>query len=1090
MNTPERPAPSGLIAAMVDRFLGSQLAVLFTLFALLVGAAAVVITPREEDPQIVVPLADVFVHYPGASAEEVEKLVATPLERLLWQIDGVEYVYSMSRRDLAVVTVRFFVGQDLVQSLVRLHNKISMNVDRVPAGVTGWVVKPVEIDDVSIVNLTLYSDAHDDHQLRRIGEELMARLESLEDLSRTEIVGGRKRELRVELDPERLAGYAVTAPEVLRALTGVDISRTLGTLTRDNRDRPVSSEAFLTSAPDAATLTVAVHDGRPVRLQDLAVIRDGPEEPVRYSRIGFSLRYLTEQGIEPGGGSLPAVTLALAKKRGTNAVDVAEAVIERVEQLKRTVLPAGVRVVVTRNAGATASRKVDDLLLSLAFAIVCVVGLIAFSMGWREGLVVAFSVPVTFALSLFVNYLAGYTINRVTLFALILSMGLVVDDPIINVDNIQRHILGGRESPRQSTLRAVQEVLPPVILSTLAIIVSFGPMFFITGMMGPYMAPMAVNVPLAVTFSTLSALTVVPWLSYRLLRGLRPRQGDPANADPGPGTEPGPSRMKRAYRQLLTPFLDSGRLSRLLILATVGLLLVSVALVLLRLVPLKMLPFDNKNEFQIVLDLDEGATLEQTDRVVRAFEAYLETVPEVDHFVTYSGTASPMDFNGLVRHYYLRSEPHQADIRVNLAPKERRRRQSHEILLRIRSDLQAIAQRHQAALKLVETPPGPPVIATLTAELHAPADRGYAQLIEAAGSLRQMMATEPLVVDLDDTVEAARTRVDFVVDKEKSALHGVSPAALIETLGLALGGATARSLHLAGERQQLPIRLTVPRTDRTSPADLARLPVKTAAGRLVSLGELGRFQETPVDQPIYHKNLERLVYVFADTAGRPPAEAVLDLEARLEREPLPHGARAVWTGEGEWHITIRVFRDLGIAFGAALLGIYLLLIVQTGSYSIPLIIMTAIPLTLIGILPGFWLLNLVAAEPIGGYPNPIYFTATSMIGMIALGGIVVRNSIVLIEFIDDSRRHGTPFREAVLNSGVVRLRPILLTAATTALGAWPITLDPIFSGLAWALIFGLLASTAFTLIIVPVIYYQLYRRRFEAGTDHDSPRPA
>lgn len=1073
MNDCQPPVRLGLIAGIVEKFLTSQLSVILLVFALFLGSAAIIATPREEDPQIVVPLADVFVQFPGASVEEVEKLVATPLERLLWQIEGVEYVYSMSRRDMAIVTVRFFVGQDMVQSLVRLNTKISMNIDAVPPGVHGWVIKPVEIDDVPIVNLTLYSDRYDDHELHRIGQEVLARLESIEDISRTGIVGGRTREIRVELDPERMAGLQVSPLEVQRTLQGADVSITAGSYEQLNRHITVSSDAFITSVEEVGALVVGVHDGRPVQVRDVARLIDGPEEVRNYSRIGFSHHHLRERSQSSPAAVFPAVTLALAKKKGTNAVHVAQNILDRLEELQRTIIPDDVRVEVTRNYGRTADAKVDDLLSSLFFAIITVVGLIAFTMGWREGLVVAVSVPVSFALSLFVNYMVGYTINRVTLFALILSLGLVVDDPVTNVDNIQRHILMRKKNPHDATLYAVNEVLPPVIISTLAIIVSFAPMFFITGMMGPYMAPMAINVPLAVTFSTVGALTVVPWLAYHLLK----RFGR-AGEDRDVGRDVVPQWVKSGYRRILEPFLESRFQRTLLLTAIVVLLLASASLALLRLVPLKILPFDNKSEFQIVVDMPEGTTLEATNRVVTAFEAYLRQVPEVTNFVSYVGTSSPIDFNGLVRHYYLRQGPNLADIRINLADKERRKQQSHEIVLRLRNDLEEIARTQQAIVQIVETPPGPPVLATIVAEIYGAPDKTYAELIAAAQQVKRVMAEEPGVTDIDDTVETPRNKIDFLIDKQKAAVHGVHPDQVVQTLQLALSGVSPGTVHLADERQPLLIRLVLPREERSGIAELSRIVVKTRSGHLISLGEIGNFVQIPEDQTIYHKNLERVVYIYGEMAGRAPAEAILDMQARIAGEPLPDGLRAHWSGEGEWQITLQVFRDLGIAFGVALLGIYLLLIIQTGSYLIPLVIMSAIPLTLIGIMPGFWLLNLVVGAKIGGYHSLVFFTATSMIGMIALGGIVVRNSVVLIEFIDDAVAQGLPFKEAILESGAVRLRPILLTAATTALGAWPITLDPIFSGLAWALIFGLFASTLFTLVVVPTVYYMIYGRKY------------
>ncbi len=1069
--------PESLIVSIVRKFLTSQLSIILIILSLCLGVAAVLVTPREEEPQIVVPLADVYVQAPGASPAEVEKLVATPLERLLWQIDGVEYVYSISRKDMAVVTVRFYVGEDRENSLVKLHNKISMNIDQVPPIVQGWIIKPVEIDDVPIVNLTLYSNRYDDAQLRRIGEETLARLSEVKNISRTEIVGGRKREIRVEPTPERMAGFGVSLLEIHRALQGADAAVTAGAFSQFNTEYTVASNSFISSAREVAALMVGVRKGRPVYLRDVARVIDGPRESDSYTRIGYSHRLRKEQNREDRPLTYPAVTLALAKKKGTNAVDVARAILARIETLKQTVIPDGVNVEVTRNYGETAQQKVNGLLSSLGFAILTVVVLLAFTLGWREALVVALAVPISFSLALFVNFLLGYTINRVTLFALILSLGLVVDDPITNVDNIQRHILMGKRRPMIATLFAVNEVLPPVIMSTMAIIVCFTPLFFITGMMGPYMAPMAANVPVTVIFSTLCALSIVPWFTYILLK----KTGtSPSASATAPGDKEAPEGwINTVYRFVVSPFLKSRGYRYLLLLIILVLLAAPLFLVAARLVPLKMLPFDNKNEFQLVVDMDEGTTLETTDRAVRDFEEFLRKVPEVTNYVSYVGIASPIDFNGLVRHYYLRKGSHLADIRVNLADKDVRVQQSHAICLRLRNDLEAVAKKHNAKIKIVETPPGPPVLSTIVAEIYGAPDVPYGRLIDAAGEIKQLMAEEPFVVDIDDMAEAERDRIEFVIDKEKAALHGVSAQAIIQTLRMAAGGASPATAHEPDERQPLMVKLILPREKRSGAAPLSQIPMKSASGKMVPLAELVTIVKPPEEQPIYHKNLEQVVFVLAEMAGRAPAEAILDMQKRLEENPLPQGVRAEWAGEGEWKITLRVFRDMGIAFAAALMGIYILLIVQTNSFFMPLLLMMAIPLTLIGAMPGFYLLNLLTNVPVGGFENPVFFTATGMIGMIALGGIVIRNAIVLIEFIQDAVRQGMPFKEAILQSGAIRMRPILLTAATTALGAWPITLDPIFSGLAWTLIFGLFASTLFTLIVIPVTYFALYRKKIE-----------
>jgi multidrug efflux pump subunit AcrB len=951
---------SGIIPKIVKAFLSSRLSILFIILALCLGTAAVLITPREEEPQIVVPMADVHVQAPGASAEEVEKLVTTPLERLLWQIDGVEYVYSVSRRDEALVTVRFFVGEDRERSLVKLHNAITMHQDLVPSIVQGWLIKPVEIDDVPIVNLTLWSETYGDHELRRIAEELFAHLSQLKDISRITLTGGRSREIRVELLPDRMVGYHVTPLEVSRALKGADISVTAGSYHQKNKETLVRSDLFLDSVDDVSEVVVGVFNGRPVYLRDVAHILDRPEEPNVFSRIGFSDRYLQEKDLQLEKTVYPAVTLALAKKKGTNAVNVANESIKKLRALEDELLPHGVHVEVTRNYGQTAQDKVNNLLGSLIFAVLTVVGLLAFTLGWREALVVGMAVPLSFALALFMNYLFGYTINRVTMFALILSLGLVVDDPITNVDNIQRHILMGIKRPMEATLNAVSEVLPPVIMSTIAIIISFAPMFFITGMMGPYMEPMAVNVPLTVIFSTLAALTVVPWLSYKLLRRYRG------------GKEEVPKTRLRRYRTVVSPFLESRKKTVVLILVILLLLIGSVLLAIFRQVPFKMLPFDNKNEFQVLIDLPEGTTLEGTDRVVKIFESYLRGVPEVNHFVSFTGTASPMDFNGMVRHYYLRRGENLADIRVNLADKKRREYQSHAIVLRLRRDLEKIAEEKDVSLKIVEVPPGPPVISTLTAESYGPPDLAYEKLIMGADRVAEIMHEEPFVTDIDTSAEEYQEVMNFQLDKEKAALHNVSSEDVTKILRLGLSGESPANVHEERERQPLPVRLVLPRIARSSNAALSEIPLKSASGEIVQLAELGDFVPQSQEQPIYHKNLRRVVFVYGEMAGPSPVEAVLNIKKKLEKDPLPDRIEAEWAGEGEWKITVRVFRDLGIAYAASLMGIFILLVIQTRSFGMSGLIMTSIPLTILGIMPGFWLLNLVFTAPVDGFQNPVF----------------------------------------------------------------------------------------------------------------------
>ena len=814
---------------------------------------------------------------------------------------------------------------------------------------------------------------------------------------------------------------------------------------------------------------IAASDGRIVRLEDVAKIIDGPEKQSIYVNTGFGPA--SKEFKNSDGKTYPAVTLAFSKKKGTNAVAVAANIIESAQKLKSKVLPDDVRMIVSRDYGQTADDKVNDLISSMIFAILTVVILIAVSMGWREGIVVGLAVPVSFALALFVNYIFGYTINRVTLFALILSLGLVVDDPITNVDNIQRHIRMGLMDPFHATLAAVKEVIPPVIMSTLAIIVSFTPMFFITGMMGPYMGPMAINVPLTVTFSTICALTFVPWLSYRLLRNKAAKEQRTIVDNQPQQDDVTPEWIKKLYAALIKPFLKK-RNAWLLLLTVVLLMLGSMALMLFK-VPLKMLPFDNKNELQLVVNMPEGTSLEKTYRVVRELEKFLGTVNEVDNFQSYIGINAPIDFNGLVRHYGMRRESNHADIRINLADKLKRKQQSHSIALRIRKPITGIADKYGAVVNIVEVPPGPPVLSTITVEVYGRPDQKYSTLIKGAKVLEdRLRETDPKhIVEIDDMSETPHMRFDFKVNRDKASLHGISTAQITNVLATALGGERATLVKNPGERNPLYAFLQLPYKKRFDVNNLGQLWLKGADAKMVQLSELGSFSKQLVEQPIYHKNLERVVFVTAECAGRAPGELILKaIWDTLRGNPLPKGIHAEWAGEGEWEITLRVFRDLGIAFGIAMIGIFLLLIIQTNSVAMPLIIMCAIPLTIIGIAPGFYLLNLIMGREIAGFSDPVFFTATGMIGMIALGGIVIRNSIVLIEFIQEAVKQGKTLRQAIIESGAVRFRPILLTALTTMMGAWPITLDPIFSGLAWALIFGLLASTFFTMLVIPAIY--------------------
>ncbi len=1131
----------GFTNAIVHAFLHSNLSLVLVILAAALGIAALIVTPREEDPQIVVPMADVYVSFPGRSAVEVEQLVTTPLEKLLYQIDGVEYVYSMSHENQAIITVRYYVGEDRERSLVKLYKRIDENIDIVPPGVEGWVIKPVEIDDVPIVTLTLTSPSSDSHTLRRVAEEAVERLAAVENTSRAYIVGGQPRIANVYLDPDQMRAYNVSPMEIKDAIAATNVIRDAGGFMRNDAAVSVEVGHAAAHADELREFVVGVFDASPVFLKDVARIEDGPAEIDSYVRHGWGpargfehdprfpgsligpAAPSRESGTQTeltGDVSQSAVTIALAKKKGTNAVWVAEDIFKTAAELKRDIIPDNIEMVVTRNYGLTADEKVNELVEALAVAIFIVIALLTIGLGWREALIVAVAVPVVFGLTLTVNLLFGYTINRVTLFALILSLGLLVDDPIVDVENISRHFAMRKRATRRIVQDAIAEIRPPLIVATLAVIVSFLPMFFITGMMGPYMRPMALNVPVTMLMSMVVAFTITPWLGYHVLKrhyNKRAESSGHAAADEDDVESVRSIPLYRFFAPLMEPLLESRKKAWGFIGVVCVLTLLAVTLAAFRAVPLKMLPFDNKNELLLVLDLDEGTTLERTDAAVREFERYMACVPEVTDFTSYVGLASPIDFNGLVRHYYLREGNHVAEIRVNFVGKKSREDDSRAISLRMRNDLTAIAERHDVSLKLVEIPPGPPVISTLTAEVYGRPDHEYGDLIAAARTVKARMAVEPGVVDLDDSVEADWIQWKFVPDAEKAAIQGVSVAQIVETLDIALSGATVSTLRDEAERNPLLIELRLPEPLRSDTTDLASLYVKGRAGRLVPLAELGQWQRKMADKTIYHKNLNRVVYVFAEAAGLAPADAIVDITADLRAAAapkpaetlstaagsgwvadavprpvegrtflacgsdvpwaLPHGIRVDFAGEGEWQITLDVFRDLGLAFAAALVDIYILLVGQLRSFAIPIVVMLAIPLTVLGIMPGFWLLNAAAAGSMGGFQNPIFFTATGMIGMIALAGIVTRQAVIIVDFVHLSLRRSQSLHDAIMASCVVRLRPILLTVGTAMVSAAPIAIDPIFSGLAWALIFGLFASTLFTLFVIPVAYWLVYQHR-------------
>lgn len=1093
---------------IVRKFLESNLSVVLILVSLAAGIIALSVTPREEEPQIVVAAANVLISFPGRTAEEVEQLAVTPVERMLYQIPGVQYVYSRSMAGQGIVTVRFYSGEPLEPSYVKVIRKLNENMDRVVPG-AAWVLKPVDVDDVPIVTFTLTSAARDDFELRRIADELAIRLQNVPNASVATVVGGRPREVLVRPSAARMASREITVLDLHRAIQGANASLLAGGFDRNDTAMRVQAGEFLSGARDVGDLTLGVWNGRPVYLRDVAEVTDGPGEPLEYVRFHRGPAWNHHAEGSPAGtpvgpasagatspSGLPAVTIAVAKKRGSNNVWVADGLIARMQELRREVVPGDVEVAVTRNYGFTANGKVEELEEGLVVAIAVVMALLVIGLGFRQALVVALAVPCVFGLTLILNYFFGFSVNRITLFALTIALGLLVDDPIVDVENIHRHFELHGKATREIVLEAVNEVRPPLIAATFAVIFSFLPLLLVTDMMGQYLKPMAVNVPVTMLMSLVVSFTITPWLAYHLLRN----HSGAASHVSGNGSG---SLPRRFFQRTLMPMIRRPALGRLFLLLVAVLFIGSVLLVLMRRVRVKQLPYDNKDEVLLVLDMPRGTTLERTDAAARDFERFLYTVPEVTDFEAYVGTASPVDFNGMLRQYFLRRAPHRADIRVNLVHKTERVHASHSLALRLRAPLEQIARRHGVKLKIVELPAGPPAMSTLVGAIYGGPANSYEDLIRAASILKRRLAREPGVVDIDDSVDEDQIRYTFEVDREKAALHGVSAEEVARTLALAVGGQTSGLLQAPSDRLPVRIALWFSRGSRSSRADLSQIYVRGAGSKMVALSELGRWKQEAEDRTIYHRQLERVAYVTAEMAGRPPVETVLDLRAdEVRNRPapfvdetakprplgvrtmfrkgggvawqLPQGVTVRWWDEGEMYVTINLFRDLAFALLGALAAIYVILMNQTGSYKLPLVIMLAIPLLVIGVFPGFWLLNQFGEREVGGYLNPAFFSGPAFMGVIALAGIVTRNSIIIVDFIHLGLMRGLNLPEAILESVSVRLRPILLTSGAAVLGALPITIDTVFGGMAWSLIFGLVVSTAFSLFVVPVVYFLLY----------------
>ncbi len=1121
----------GFAGRIAHYFIDSKLTPLIIAASLLLGAFAVLRLPREEEPQIIVPMIDVFVQAPGMSAKEVEERVTTPMEKLLWEIDGVEYIYSTSSAGMSMAVVRFYVGTDEEKAIVRTYNKMYSNFDRIPPGVSQPIIKPRSIDDVPILALTFWGEGYDHYQLRRIAAEVERQVKEIKDVSETTLIGGQRRQIKVTLDPAKLSGYNLSPLYVAQMLQQANQELPAGSFSKDNTEFRVKTGKFLESADEVSRVVVGTFSGRPVYLRDVATVEDAPEEPSNYVFFAKGRAWHHRAGERENGGmgeekgsaqtvshsptpplshSLsPAVTLSVAKRKGKNAIVIANQVLAKVESLKGNIIPRGVNVSVTRNYGETAAEKSNELLYHMAIAVISVTILIALTLGFRESGVVLIAIPVTLALTLLVFFVYGYTLNRITLFALIFSIGILVDDAIVVVENIVRHFRLPENAGRpllEVASEAVDEVGNPTILATFTVIAAVLPMAFVGGLMGPYMRPIPIGSSAAMLFSMFIAFVISPWAAMRLLKHTT-RMGEWENGRMGEvshsHTHPFPHSegvTTRLYRRFMGALLHRTSARWAFLIGVVVLLCGAVAFIPLKWVTVKMLPFDNKSEFQVIIDMDEGTTLEQTARVTREIGDYLATVPEVVNYQMYIGTASPYNFNGLVRHYFLRRGPNVADIQVNLLPKHDRQAQSHDIAKRVRPPIQEIAAKYGARVKIAEVPPGPPVLQTLVAEVYGP---DYEKQRELANQIRDLFKRSEGVVDVDWYMEADQPEYRFLVDKEKAALHGVSAEQVTRTLNLALSGMSVGLAHQPAEKEDMNIFMRLPRAQRSSVEDLKEVKLQSPTGALIPLGELVKVEQVTADKSIYHKNLMRVVYVTADVGGREesPVYAILKLNKAIRevrgskgkqgevrgitlspsfpllpptspyfpsieiwntRQPFTSDRWAMkW--DGEWHITYEVFRDLGLAFGAVMVLIYVLVVGWFQNFKTPIVIMAAIPFSLVGILPAHAGLH-------------AFFTATSMIGFIAGAGIVVRNSIILVDFIELRLQQGMALDEAVIDAGAVRFRPMMLTAAAVIVGSAVILFDPIFQGLAISLMAGEVASLLLSRMTVPVLYFLMKRR--------------
>ncbi len=1068
--------PPGFAGRLAAMFVNSKLTPLAIIASILLGVLAIVMLPREEEPQIKVPMIDVMVTMPGASPKEVEQRLTIPMEKLLYEIPGVEYIYSTSMAGKSLLIVRFYVGEDLENSIVRLNQKLQTNYDRIPFSVSKPLIKPHTIDDVPILALTFHSAKYPPETLRRLAAQVDDSIKSIHNVAETKLIGGNRRQVTIQFDPLLLASRNLTVTDLVRNIQQVNLKSHSGSLESLNQRILLQTGTFLGSARELGRVVVGVYGGRPVYLDEVAKITDGPEEPKDYVLFGTHSK----------PGQEAAVTLSVAKRPGSNAVAVVKQVLDKVGTLQGTLIPSDIHMTITRNYGQTAADKSNELLFHMGIAVFGVALLILLFLGWRESLVVLLAIPSTLSLTLLVFFLHGYTLNRITLFALIFSIGILVDDAIVVVENITRHmhLPENKGRPRvEVAIEAVSEVGNPTILATLAVIAAILPMAFVGGLMGPYMRPIPIGSSAAMFFSLFIAFTVTPWAATHLLKKEHsPTQGETSAATPD-------DWFTRVYHWFMEPLLGHRGWRVIFFASILALLMGAISMVYFGLVKVKMLPFDNKSEFQIILNMPEGSTLEHTNRVAMEMAEAVRRDPTVINYQIYAGTAAPYNFNGLVRHYFLRSGPDVADIQVNLLPKEERSLQSHAIAQRIRPAVAAIAARYGATVAVAEVPPGPPVLETLVAEIYGPTDNDRVQL---ATAVKHIFETTEGVVDVDWYREKDRVKKVLTVDKEKAALAGISEEQITRTIRIAVAGMPFDLFHQPNDKEEINMVIELPPADRARIENILNIslrPENTPHGQLVPLRELVHVSDQPVDQPIYRKNLKPVIYVIGDIAGavESPAYAIFDMNKRLAalhpadyggtkkhieiynlHQPFTQSQPAIkW--DGEWHITLEVFRDLGLAFCVVMVLIYMLMVGWFKDYLTPFVVMAAIPFSLIGILPAHW-----------GFGA--FFTATSMIGFMAGAGIVVRNSIILVDFIELRVRDGQPLAQAVVDAGAIRFRPMLLTALAVVVGASVILADPIFQGLALSLMFGEIASLLISRMAVPVLYFMLKNHKAGKAT--------